>query len=333
MRRNKLSDWFLLSCLLFGLFSCSHKQRGTDNDKKLKNIVETGELAAVSVQSFALNPFPGGGWYNMTISGMLEHGTIVNAGDSIVQFDPSSVQKEIIDAESRLETELAAFEKLQVDHDNKINDLTSKIKTAMASFELKKTSMEASHFEPERKRKIKELEFEQEKINLAKEKKRLELNIIANANELKIQQIRLRQVKDNVENSYNALEKFTLRTPTAGVFQIAQSWNGSGGLLKIGDEIYFGMPIANVPDLTWMKVNTCVNENDFLRIHEGQKVAVRLDALSKVIFDGEISYIGKLCHRKDPKSKQKIFDVEVKMLNSDLRLKPGMTVSCEYLNE
>ena len=82
-----------------------------------------------------------------------------------------------------------------------------------------------------------------------------------------------------------------------------------------------------------MKVNTCISENDFLKIKLGQKVIVRLDALPKVTFEGKINYIGKLCHLKDEKSHQKIFDVEVKLLKPDERLKPGMTVSCEYIKD
>jgi hypothetical protein len=84
-----------------------------------------------------------------------------------------------------------------------------------------------------------------------------------------------------------------------------------------------------------MKVNTFINENDFLKISLGQKVAVRLDAMSSVIFDGEISYIGKLCHwnNGNKKTRQNVFDVEVRILEPDVRLKPGMTVSCEYLND
>jgi HlyD family secretion protein len=30
-------------------------------------------------------------------------------------------------------------------------------------------------------------------------------------------------------------------------------------------------------------------------------------------------------------SRQKVFDVEVNVLKSDARLKPGMTVSCEFI--
>ncbi len=80
-----------------------------------------------------------------------------------------------------------------------------------------------------------------------------------------------------------------------------------------------------------MKVNTQVNETDFLKINTGQKVAVTLDAMPKVVFNGEVAYIGKLCRLKDQKSRQKVFDVEVRILKPDERLKPGMTVRCEFL--
>jgi len=46
---------------------------------------------------------------------------------------------------------------------------------------------------------------------------------------------------------------------------------------------------------------------------------------------GEVTYIEKLCHLKNPKSRQKVFEVEVKILKPDERLKPGMTVSCEFI--
>ena len=89
-----------------------------------------------------------------------------------------------------------------------------------------------------------------------------------------------------------------------------------------------------VPDLTWMKVETCINENDFLRINVGTKVLVRLDALPEVAFEGEVSRIGRFCHPRDYNNpRQKVFDVEVRLLVSDERLKPGMTVSCQYLEE
>jgi hypothetical protein len=89
--------------------------------------------------------------------------------------------------------------------------------------------------------------------------------------------------------------------------------------------------MGNVPELKWMKVNTFINETDYPKLYVGQKVTVRLDATPEIKFNGEVAYIGKLCRFREYNSKQKGFDVEVKMLEPDERLKPGMTVSCEFL--
>ena len=157
------------------------------------------------------------------------------------------------------------------------------------------------------------------------------VNRVFNENDLKIQQIRVDQIKKDIQNAYEILPQLTVRSTIPGIFQITRNWR-SGQLLQVGDEVWRGNAMASVPDLTWMKVETQINENDFLRIKEGDKVLVRLDALPEVAFEGYISTIGLFCHAKDPnKPRQKAFDVEVRLLVSDERLKPGMTVSCEFL--
>ena len=333
MRKNKINKTFLLSLVVLFVFSCGDNKEEENREYKNRGvIIETGELAAVNSLSFVLSSY--GHYWQMRVIGILEHGTIVNPGDSIIQLDPTDIQKSIIDRESNLETELANKEKLQVNHDNRTNDLMSSIKNEKANYNLKKIELESSRFETERLRKIKELEFEQVKIALAKAEKKLMLNEIIARNETKIQEIRVRQIKNEIDNAYSLLPKLTLRSPIVGVFQIAHNWQ-TGTLVKVGDNVYSGNNMANVPELEWMKVNTYINETDFLKIKVGQKVRVRLDALSGVTFDGEVSYIGKLCklRNNNSKSRQKVFDVEVSMLKSDPRLKPGMTASCEYLEE
>ena len=319
----------VLFCSLLCLTSCGKQNKGQAGSKAGgANIMETGEIAAVNTRSFVLPRY--GYWYEMRVVGILEHGTIVEPGDSIIQLDPSEINRFIIDRESNLETQIANLEKLRVERANGVQEHEAYIKNEIASFNLKKIEFESSRFESERIRKIKELEFEQAKIRLAKEEKKMGLIRTINENDMKIQEIRVRQLQNEIDNAYDILPALTLRTSIGGVFQIARNPR-TGTLVNIGDNIYYGANLANVPELEWMKVNTYINENDFLKIKVGQKVTVRLDALSNVEFEGEISYIGKLCHAKDNKSRQKVFDVEVSMLQSDPRLKPGMTVSCEYL--
>lgn len=332
MGRYNYYQIFLLALLLL-LVSCGtspEEDAKYDSKRAGKSVVETGELAAVNSRSFVL-PRYGRYWYEMRVIGLLEHGTIVNEGDSIIQIDPTDIKKSIIDWESDLETQLANLEKLQVDQENSVKEQESQLRSELSSFDLKKIERDASRFETEKMQRIKALEFKQAEINLAKVKRKMELNRIINASNLRIQEIRVEQVRNRIQNAYDILPTLTIHTPISGVFQLG--WNRrTGAMLKIGDNVYPGTSMANVPELKRMKVNTFVNENDFLKISLGQKVTVRLDALPKVVFEGEVAYVGKLCHRRDRNSREKVFDVEVNILQSDERLKPGMTVSCEYLD-
>lgn len=300
-------------------------------DREQRTIVETGELSAVRTKAFVLPRF--GRFGSFRIIGLAEHGKVIQEGDSVIQLDPADVTKYIVDRETALESQLASLEKMMVNQENRDSEAESTIKSELATYELRKLTYEAAKFESERTKRIKELEFQQATIQLNLAKRRLELNSIINENDLKIQQIRVEQIKKDIQNAYDIIPQLTIRSTIPGIFQITLN-RRTDQLLKIGDEVYRGNTMASVPDLTWMKVETQINENDFLRIKKGDKVLVRLDALPEVAFEGEISNVGLFCHAKDrDKPRQKVFDVEVRLLVSDERLKPGMTVSCEFIEE
>ena len=303
------------------------------HDETLQNnerpLVETGELSAVQTKAFVLPRL--GRFGSFRIIGIEEHGKQIQPGDSVIQLDPTDVTKYIVERETALESQLASLEKMLVNQENRDSETESTIKSELATYELRKLTLEAAQFESERTKQIKQLEFEQATIALNLAKRKLELNAIINENDLKIQQIRVDQIKKDIQNAYNILPQLTVRTTIPGIFQITRNWR-SGQLLQVGDEVWRGNAMASVPNLTWMKVDTQINENDFLRIKVGDKVLVRLDALPEVSFEGWVSNIGLFCHAKDPnKPRHKVFDVEVRIKVSDERLKPGMTVSCEFL--
>lgn len=329
MKINKLHLLFLLTVMLSQVSCGVFDPENEDRPIGANSIVESGEIVAVNSKAFSL-PRYGRNFYDMKVIGILEHGTLLNEGDSIIQLDPSEVQRFIIDRETNLESQYATFEMLKVNQENSMNEQESRMKNEIATFNLRKIALEASRFEPDRIRKIKELEFKQAEIMLEKEKKKLVLNKIIGEYDYRIQEIRVNQTKADIENAYKILPLLTIYTPISGVFQIARN-RSTRNLIEVGDQIYPGANMASVPELKWMKVNTQINETDFLKIRVGQKVIVRLDAMPDVAFDGEVSYLGRLCYLKDNNSNQKIFDVEVEILKIDDRLKPGMTVSCEFL--
>jgi len=328
----KSLQWIMVPVALSVLVSCKHLPIQTSPIEKGKfrqSFVETGELAAIETRSFVL-PRYGRYWYEMKVIGLLDHGTEVKAGDSIIQLDPTEVKKVIIQLQDQLETEEANLKKLIVNQSNTLSEMESNLKTEEASFNLKKLEMESSRFESERNRKISELEFQQAKIGFAKVQQSIRLNRIVAANDLKVQKIKVRQLKDDIKNAKDVIPKLTIRTPIPGIFQIGIN-RRNGNMLKIGDAIYQGTNMGNVPNLKWMKVTTSINELDFFKVSVGQDVIIRLDAIPNVTFQGKVAEVERLCHLKDEKSHEKVFDVEVNLLESDKRLKPGMTVSCEFL--
>ncbi len=58
------------------------------------------------------------------------------------------------------------------------------------------------------------------------------------------------------------------------------------------------------------------------------KVIVKLDALPDVQFNGVVNFISRICEERES---GKVFRTEIGILESDMRLKPGMSVSCEYI--
>ncbi|MDR2586524.1 MAG: efflux RND transporter periplasmic adaptor subunit [Prevotellaceae bacterium] len=316
---------FIASCNPTGESKADHK-RGLNG----ATIIETGTLEAINNVLFIL-PRYSLYWYQMRIIGILENGTLVNKGDSIIQIDPSEVNRFIIERETNLETQRANLQKMEVTQSNQISDLESRIRSEEAAFDLKKIELESSVFDTERNRAIKKLEFSQAELLLSKERRKLTLAKIINSNDLKIQRIRIRQLEDDLKHFSKILPTLTVQSTVAGVFQRGEN-PYTGKTINTGDQMYPGFPMGNVPELEWMKVNTFINENDFLKVNVGQRVTVRLDALPDLKFNGEVTYVGKLCITRETNSKQKGFEVEVKLLDSDERLKPGMTVSCEFLS-
>jgi HlyD family secretion protein len=251
----------------------------------------------------------------------------VRKGDSIIALDPSNIYKIVIRTEETLENEKATANKQRVQIENNIQDLEAQLKNEQAKYDLKKLELERIKYDSESKKKIKELEFQQATISLSKVKRNLELKPKLEDLDLKIQKIKILQRESEILDARKALNKLTIYSPMDGIFQVSKTW-WSGQYVRLGDNIYMGSKIASIPDIKKMKALSYVNETDLKKLKYGMKVVVKLDALPSVPFTGIITYIGKICTTRE---NEKIFKTEVEIQESDLRLKPGMTVSCEYI--
>jgi HlyD family secretion protein len=312
------------------VLSCSHADTGEYSVMKgdfIQSVMETGEIQAVNAYSLFLPRINYMYGSTFKIIGLTEHGTSVNGGDTVVTLDPSTVQKTILDRQEMLENELAAMNKLNAQLANNMQDLRAQFTSEQSSYNLKLLSFEKSGFESAGMRRVSELEFRQAGVKLNRIKRKLELRPTLDSLDLLIQRIKVIQRENDLKSAIETLDMLTVVSPIEGIFVIENN-RRTGQMIKIGDDINLTYPVAMIPDVRTMMVKGVIQEVDISRIKTGQNVIVRLDALPSVDFSGEVTYIGKVCVEA---GERRVFNTEVIIKESDVRLKPGMTVSCEYI--
>jgi HlyD family secretion protein len=125
--------------------------------------------------------------------------------------------------------------------------------------------------------------------------------------------------------------------PSAGLVVYATYGSAeSQKKVDIGMTPFEGMDLMYLPDISSMLVDTEISEVDLSRIKAGLPVEIRLDAYPDAVFKGEIKTIADLARRKISRitGKQtgaKVFSVTVKVVEQDVRLKPGLSATAEII--
>jgi HlyD family secretion protein len=121
----------------------------------------------------------------------------------------------------------------------------------------------------------------------------------------------------------------TLKAPVDGVVSLISTWHGNGeGTYKAGEQAWPGSMIAELPDVTSMRVAARVDETERGRLELQQPVTLQLDAIADRQFTGNVERIGTIATSDFTAGWpiQRNFDLEIAIKEADPRLKPGMTV-------
>ncbi|MGH7600321.1 MAG: efflux RND transporter periplasmic adaptor subunit [bacterium] len=106
--------------------------------------------------------------------------------------------------------------------------------------------------------------------------------------------------------------------------------------ISLGMTPFEGMDLMYLPDISSMMVDAEISEVDLSRVKAGLPVEIRLDAYPDAVFKGEIKSISDLARRKVSQitgkaTGAKVFDVTIKVLEHDVRLKPGLTANVDII--
>ena len=332
----KLSRFVLFILFAVFFFACKNKNANQiPTMKAMKGIFyvdlyEEGELEAVKAINISTPSINTRFAYNMKITYMVKDGTEVNAGDTVMIFDPSDVNKSILDAQSKLEISAAELEKMMAQQESDLDELKANYEVTRISHEISKIRFEQAEYESEIKKKEIQLNLEKADIALQQAKEQIDNRIKINTEEIKQKKLTITQDQALLNDANDALRQLTVISPAPGIAIIAR--NGStGNKFQVGEQTYTGNPLISLPDLSQLKAIVRINEVDIAKITKGLNVEIKPDAFSESKFTGVVTDVANLAVNKQGSTKIKVFPVAVYLNETDKNLLPGLTVSCRII--
>ena len=258
----------------------------------------------------------------------------VAQGQTVIRFDPSAAQQAIREHTAALRQAKANLE--QALAQTRITAEQDKLDMATSQYDLEKARLQASQ-----QAIMSEIQGEESKIDarVAEEKLHVEqaaVELHQKSAEAKIASLaRLRdqeQAELDIANHQVALME--VKAPDNGV--ISYLSNYSQGWLnaqpyKVGDRAFPGAVIAQVPDLSTIRVEAKVDEVDRGQITPGNSAVVKVDALPEKTWTGRLAGISPLTEQDFEWPPSRNFKAYIAIDDPGARLRPGMNASADVI--
>ncbi len=293
------------------------------------DIYEEGEIEAIRSTN-ASSPTISWRYGILKITQIVKDGKEVQAGDTLMVFDPSEVRKGVTEAESRLQMSEAELVKMEAQQSSDLEDLKADYEVARISQEISKIKFESAGYEANIKKKEIQLNLERANIALDRAKEQIDNRIKIQREEIKQKHLSMDQDRAQLTEANETLKKLFVISPASGIAIVGKNWS-TGNKYQVGEQCWPGMPLIQLPDLSALKATVKVNEVDISKITKGLKVEIKPDAFSNSKFTGTVTSVANLAVNKDNKSKVKVFPVEININETSDKLLPGLTVSCRII--
>jgi HlyD family secretion protein len=264
---------------------------------------------------------------NLRIAWMTPPGTNVKQGESIVRFDSSSANETLQQKDAALRQAQATLD--QALAQSKITGEQDKTDLADAGFTVERARLEASKQEI-----VSRLQGEESKIDYGVAQQKLkvqeaavDLHAASDRSRLASLTRQRDQAQSDVDITKARIAQMEIKAPLSG-FLIFQSNYSQGWMnakpFKVGDNVYAGMVLAEMPDLTTMLMDAKVEEIDRGRVTSDQDVLVRIDALPELTLNAKIRQISLLAEASNEFPPVRSFRAYAAIPKPDERLRPGM---------
>ena len=286
-----------------------------------------GEVKAVRSVPLTV-PTTGGG--DLQILELAKNGMSIRKGDVVVRFDRMTVERTLNDRRSDFKQADEEIAKTRAQH--RIQEQQAQTDLTKSRYDVRRAELDTvpHEFLPRMEREQKMLALADAKARLGESELKLKALRDIETAELASKIEKRDKARFDMEHAERQLGGLEIVSPVDGVVAIMPNWRSCCPPpdFKAGDRAWPGQVIAEVPDLSTLRVTAKLEEAERGRMQQGQRVIVRADAVPDRELIGKIDDISALA-RVDFSSwpPQRNFEMIVLLDQLDPRLRPGMNTT------
>lgn len=266
---------------------------------------------------------------------LVKNGDQVKTGELIVQFDVSTLQRTLDEARSTLKQ--AEGEIVQTRAQGQLAQEQDQTDLVKAGYDVERAKLEVSKQEI-----VSEIDGAKARVTLADAEQMArqaaqKLKSDHSGSEADVQgKIEKRdKARFDVQKAEGQIAALTVKAPGDGMVTLMPNWRAGGFFsdnapeFKEGDRAWPGAAIAELPDLSTLRVTAHIDEIDRGRMSAGQNASIRVDAVPDKELIGRVTDISTIA-KMDFSSgwpPKKSFDLTIQLEQSDPRLRPGMSTT------
>jgi multidrug efflux pump subunit AcrA (membrane-fusion protein) len=248
----------------------------------------TGELQAVRSEELAVPPVDG---WQVRIKWLAEDGAEVEAGQTVAELDNTQAAQGLEDLRLALTQAQIALEERRATLATEAPQ--KELEVQKAETEAAKARIEAAV--PAELRSRKDWNDKQQALRKAEadfDKARMAESTFERASRAEVQGLVIARdvAARNVQAATDALEHLKLTAPKPGIVIVGRS-PMEDRPIEVGDNLFPGVRIASIPDLTSMEVVAFLPEVDDGRVAVGQRVRVALETDLRKAFGGRVTAV------------------------------------------
>ena len=291
----------------------------------VRRVTAEGNLRAVKTTQLAA-PRASGRFGPMKIAWLAPDGTLVKAGQVVVRFDPSDPEKQLRDGKSDLDSARAKLSEETIKSQAAVADRDTDAVLARDELDQTRTfqSRDQTIFS---RNQIIESEIDEDlagkKQAHAETAKQIERRLSrSNAAVIEVER---RKAELAIAHAQSALKSMEIVAPTDGIFVLQRNWRGA--MPKLGDSLWPGQSVAEIPILDAMEASVYVLEVEGSGLAEDQPAEVVIEARPERVYNGKIRLVDKLAQPRQPGSPVQYFGVVIELDKTEREMmKPGQRV-------